>query len=131
MAREMEGDQVYADTQLVVSRTSTPAELRVSGTIDYRNAEAFAAALIAELHQTGDLSTALFDAITGNRDLHLDLSRLEFTDVTGIRALVRIAEAAETGRRLVLRGLPARIRTVMVVVGWADLPNLVIDKDEL
>ena len=77
------------------------------------------------MHQTGDVSTALSDAITGN----LDLSRLEFTDVTGIRALVQVAETAPARRRLVLHGLPPRIRTVMVIGGWADLPNLVIDKD--
>jgi anti-anti-sigma regulatory factor len=124
----MEGDLVYADKQLVVSRTSKHAELNINGAIDYYNADAVAAALIAELQRTGDVSTALSDAITGNGDLHLDLSRLEFTDVTGIRALVRIAETAAVGRRLVLRGLPPRIRTVMVVVGWADLPNLVIDE---
>ena len=128
MAQRMEGDQVYADKQLVVRRTSAPAELSLTGAIDYYNADAVSAALIAELHQTPDVSTALSDAITGNGDLHLDLSRLEFTDVTGIRALVRIAETAGVGRRLVLRGLPPRIRTVMVVVGWADLPNLVIDE---
>jgi anti-anti-sigma regulatory factor len=124
----MEGDQVYADKQLVVFRTGAPAELSLSGAIDFYNADAVAAALIAELQQSGDVSTALSDAITGNGDLHLDLSRLEFTDVTGIRAFVRIAETAAVGRRLVLRGLPPRIRTVMVVVGWGDLPNLVIEE---
>ena len=128
MAQRMEGDQVYADKQLIVSRTDMPAELSIIGAIDYYNAEAVAAALTAELGHTADVSTALSDAITGNGDLHLDLSRLEFTDVTGIRALVRIAETAGVGRRLVLRGLPPRIRTVMVVVGWADLPNLVIEE---
>ena len=124
----MEGDHVYADKQLVVSRMGAPAKLSITGAIDYYNADAVAAALVAELHQTADVSTALSDAITGNGDLHLDVSRLEFTDVTGIRALVRIAETAGIGRRLVLRGLPPRIRTVMVVVGWGDLPNLVIDE---
>jgi anti-anti-sigma regulatory factor len=129
MAGEMEGNQVYVDKQLVVSRTSAPAMLSIAGTIDRNNADAVAAALIAELHRTGDVSTELSDAITGSVDLNLDLSRLEFSDVTGIRALVQIAETATDGRRLVLRGLPPRIRTVMVVVGWADLPTLVIETD--
>jgi anti-anti-sigma regulatory factor len=128
MAQRMEGDQVYADKQLVVSRTGAVSELSIAGAIDYYNSEAVAAALTAELRQTADVPTALSDAITGNGDLHLDLSQLEFTDVTGIRALVRIAETAGVGRRLVLRGLPPRIRTVMVVVGWGDLPNLVIEE---
>jgi anti-anti-sigma regulatory factor len=125
----MEGNQVYVDKQLVVLRTGAPAVLSIIGTIDYYNADALAAALIGELHQTGNVSTSLSDAITGNFDLNLDLSRLEFTDLTGITALVQVAETAPAGRRLVLRGLPPRIRTVMVIVGWADLPNLVIGKD--
>lgn len=129
MAREMEGDQIYADKKLVVSRTGTPSILSITGAIDYYNADAVAAALIAELRQTEDGSTAPPDGLMDNTDLTLDLSHLEFTDVTGIRALVRVAETAEAGRRLVLRGLPPRIRTVMVVVGWGDLPNLVIDKN--
>lgn len=130
MANGMEGDQVYADKQLVISRASSPGELFIAGAIDYYNADAVAAALTIELQTKGDVQSTLADAITGNGDLHLDLSRLEFSDVTGIRALVRIAENAGNGRRLVLRGLPPRIRTVMVVVGWGDLPNLVIEGTE-
>jgi anti-anti-sigma regulatory factor len=126
----MEGDRVYADKQLVISRASEPGELFIAGSIDYYNADAVAAALTTELQTKGDVHSTLADAISGNGDLHLDLSRLEFSDVTGIRALVRIAENAGNGRRLVLRGLPPRIRTVMVVVGWADLPNLVIEGTE-
>ena len=130
MIGSIEGDVVYVDKQLVIARTSAPPGLRLSGAIDYYNADAVAAALMAELLQAGDVSVALSDAITGNGDLHLDLTTLEFTDVTGIRALVRIAESAGDGRRLVLRGLPPRIKTVIAVVGWGDLPSLVIDELE-
>ena len=73
----MEGDQVYADKQLVVFRTGAPAELSLSGAIDFYNADAVAAALIAELQQSGDVSTALSDAITGNGDLHLTRPAVE------------------------------------------------------
>lgn len=124
----MEGDVVYSDKQLVIARTSSPVGLSLTGAIDYYNADAVAAALVAELGSAGDISVMLADAITGNGDLHLDLTRLEFTDVTGIRALVRIAENAGDGRRLVLRGLPPRIKTVIAVVGWGDLPSLIIDE---
>jgi anti-anti-sigma regulatory factor len=123
-----DGDVVYADKQLVIARTSSPAGLSLTGAIDYYNADAVAAALMSELGTAGDVSVLLADAITGNGDLHLDLTRLEFTDVTGIRALVRIAENAGDGRRLVLRGLPPRIKTVIAVVGWGDLPSLIIDE---
>jgi anti-anti-sigma regulatory factor len=125
---EKEGDVVYADKQLVISRTSSPPGLSLTGAIDYYNADRVAAALMSELGTAGDVSVLLADAITGNGDLHLDLTGLEFTDVTGIRALVRIAENAGDGRRLVLRGLPPRIKTVIAVVGWGDLPSLIIDE---
>jgi anti-anti-sigma regulatory factor len=125
-----EGDEVYTDKQLVITRTESPGGLRVSGAIDYYNSEAVAAALTRELQAGPTGATALADAITGNGDLHIDVSRLEFTDVTGIRALVRIAETGGGSRRLVLRGLPPRIRTVIAVVGWADLPNLVLEDTE-
>jgi anti-anti-sigma regulatory factor len=124
----MEGDLVYVDKQLVIARTSSPPGLILTGAIDYYNADAVASALTSELLTAGDLSVVLADAITGNGDLHLDLTRLEFSDVTGIRALVRIAENAGDGRRLVLRGLPPRIKTVIAVVGWGDLPSLIIDE---
>ena len=130
MVGRMQGDVVYADKQLVIARTSSPPGLSLTGAIDYHNAEAVASALSSELVTAGDVSIVLADAITGNGDLHLDLTRLEFTDVTGIRALVRIAENAGDGRRLVLRGLPPRIRTVIAVVGWGDLPSLIIDESE-
>jgi len=124
-----EGDVVYVDKQLVIARTSSPPGLSLIGAIDYYNSDAVAAALMSELLSAGDVSV-LADAITGNGDLHLDLTTLEFTDVTGIRALVRIAESAGDGRRLVLRGLPSRIKTVIAVVGWGDLPSLVIDESQ-
>jgi anti-anti-sigma regulatory factor len=123
----MEGDQVYSDKQLVVLRTGIPGELSITGAIDYYNADAVGSAVAGEL-QSAERSTELADAISGNGDLHVDLSRLEFSDVTGIRALVQVAENAGDGRRLVLRGLPPRIRMVMAVVGWTDLPNLVIEE---
>jgi len=120
-------ERVYADKQLVISRTDSAEGLSITGAIDYYNAEAVAEALTSVFHGDGEVHAILADAITGNGDLHLDLSRLEFTDVTGIRALVRIAENAGDGRKLVLRGLPASIVKVMTVVGWSELPNLVIE----
>jgi len=124
----MEADLVYVDRQLVIARTSSPPGLSLTGSIDYYNADAVASALTSELRTAGDLSVVLPGAVTGNGDLNLDLTGLEFTDVTGIRALVRIAESAGDGRRLVLRGLPPRIKTVIAVVGWGDLPSLIIDE---
>ena len=64
-------------------------------------------------------------------DLRVDLRDLEFCDVSGIRALVSAAKDLHQGRRLVLTGLPAQLRNVMTLVGWNDLPGMVInDSDE-
>ncbi|MHB8612859.1 MAG: STAS domain-containing protein [Candidatus Dormibacteraceae bacterium] len=123
----MDGDEVYADKQLVISRTGSPSQLTVSGAIDFYNAKAATAALTRELKAFVPAAEGLPDAVSGNGDLRIDVSGLEFTDVTGIRALVKIAEDATPGHRIVLRGLPSRIRTVIAAVGWSDLPNLVIE----
>ena len=127
LSQGSEEERVYADKQLVISRANSASGLSITGAIDYYNAEAVAEALTALFHADGEAPAIFKNAIAGNGDLHLDLSRLEFTDVTGIRALVRLAENAGDGRRLVLRGLPPSIVKVITVVGWAELPNLVIE----
>ena len=128
MVQGSEGDRVYADKHLVIRRTSSPVGLSFAGAIDYFNADAVATVLGDELRADGDGHSELSNAITGDgHALHLDLTLLEFSDVTGIRALVHVAESANGGRQLVLHGLPSSIVKVITVVGWADLPNLVID----
>jgi anti-anti-sigma regulatory factor len=124
----MEGDQVYTDKQLVIVRNGSPGTLSIAGAIGYYNAESVAAVVAGELAARSRRAHELSGAVSSNGDLQVDLSRLEFSDVTGIRALVQVAENAGDGRRLVLQGLPSRIRTVMAVVGWGDLPNLVIEE---
>lgn len=112
-----EEDVLYADKQLVVRRTFAPAGLSVTGAIDAFNVDAFA--------ETLDMS------LVGEGDLKIDLRYLEFCDVSGIRALVSAAKVVNEGRRLVLHGLPEQLRTAMTLVGWNDLPGLVIaDADE-
>jgi anti-anti-sigma factor len=110
VAERAEDDVVYVDKQLVIQRTS--AGLRVSGVIDNYNVDSFSRSLNASLEGEGDLD--------------VDLSELEFCDVSGIRALVRAAECLDGQRRLVLHGLPQQLRTVMTLVGWTDMPGLVI-----
>lgn len=127
----MEGVQVYTDKQVVISRDAL-GSLSIAGAIDYFNADAVASWLSLEIRR--EVPDVFIDGglqgFTGvvplPGDLHLDLARLEFTDVTGIRAIVRVAENAPEGRRLVLSGLPPQIARVMAVVGWSELPNLVI-----
>ena len=107
---------MYADKQLVIRRTSEPAGLSFNGIIDLFNVDS-----VAE---------SLNSVLDGEGDLHIDLSYLEFSDVSGIRALVSAAERVSGRRRLVLHGLPPQIRTVMTVVGWTNLPGLVIGESD-
>lgn len=103
------GDTVFADKQLVVTRTVDPIGLCFSGEIDVNN--------------RGAVSSCLRTVGTG--DVHLDVSGLIFCDISGIRAFVEAAEVHQNGR-LMLHGLPELLQTVMRVTGWADLPNLVV-----
>lgn len=101
---------IYADKHLVVTRTDSPTGLRFAGEIDVSNSCA-----------VGD---SVRVACSSDGDPHLDLVNLSFCDISGIRALVDAAVALETGRRLLLHGLPEQLQTVMRVTGWSDLPSL-------
>lgn len=120
-----EGDKLYADRAVVVSRSAPHGGVAITGSIDHWNAEAVAGCLVAELNSDGERHVG-GDPRQG--DLVVDVRGLEFVDVAGIRAMVGVAQSAPEGRRLVLHGLPHRILRVMKVVGWADHPNLVIDE---
>jgi anti-anti-sigma factor len=110
MAGWMEGEPMYADKQLVIRHTVPPNGLSFSGVLDIFNADSVASSLSAQMQ--------------GEGDLHIDLSKVEFCDVSGIRALVSAAETAGGGRRMVLHGLPPLLQKVMTLVGWGELPTL-------
>ena len=116
MAQRADDDLLYSDKQLVIRRTYAPSGLSVSGAIDVFNVDAFAEMLVSCLQGPGDL--------------RVDLHYLEFCDVSGIRALVSAAKEVQQGRRLVLIGLPNQLRKVMTLVGWNDLPGMVISEPD-
>jgi anti-anti-sigma factor len=103
---------IYADKHLVVTRTLKPVGLRFAGEIDITNSDAVAQSVRLALADTGNP--------------HLDLSRLSFCDISGIRALVEMAMGLEGGRAILLHGLPEQLQTVMRVTGWSGLPSLVL-----
>jgi anti-anti-sigma regulatory factor len=102
---------VYEDGMLRITRTVDPPRLAFIGDIDASNLDAVADALAV--------------AVTGARELEIDLSEVMFCDLGGLRALVRTATGLEPSHRLVLRGTPHHVRRVFDLVGWATLPNLV------
>jgi anti-anti-sigma regulatory factor len=110
------GGEVYADKQLVVSRTTSPDGLSFAGEIDASNSHA--------------VGTAISSAPLSDRDIHVEVAGLIFCDISGIRAFVSAAEALPNGRRLLLHGMPAQLETVIKVVGWNRMPSLVVCKCE-
>jgi anti-anti-sigma regulatory factor len=113
-------DVVFRDKQLVVSRLFEPSGLRLVGQVDASNVEGLQSILLATVSEERD-----------NAVVHLDLARLEFSDVSGIRAIVTTAERADGQYRLVLHGLPPLMSRVMGVVGWSELPALEISDESL
>ena len=109
---------MYQDKQLVITQSSRPVGLRLNGEVDASNVEAVSSVLNTTL-RTHD-----------GADVHVDLSGLEFSDVSGIRALVAAAEQVDGSRRLILYGLPPLMTKVMDVVGWTDLPALTISESK-
>jgi anti-anti-sigma regulatory factor len=108
------GGHVYADKQLVVSRTTMPDGLSFSGEIDTTNSHAIGAVIAS--------------AQVPDRDVHVDVAALQFCDISGIRAFVAAAEAMPNGRRLLIHGMPVQLETVIKVVGWNRIPALVVCK---
>lgn len=100
------GRTVYRDRQLQVDRTGRPPGLRFVGEIDIGN--------------SGAISSALRHVLDGPANIHLDLRQLVFCDISGIRALINVAEAVGPDRRLFLHGMAPEIERVIRVVGWSD-----------
>jgi anti-anti-sigma factor len=109
------GELVATAGPLVIERTGDPMGLRLRGEIDVTNSEAIATAV----------SSALADAA----EVAVDFHEVLFCDLSGLRALVRAAEEAGADQRIVVRGLPAHLRRALAIVGWADLPHLVVIDD--
>jgi anti-anti-sigma regulatory factor len=80
----------------------------------------------------GDVDEATYPALVdmlgevarGRGEVHVDLSAVEFCDLAGLRAIVRLATA---GRTVVLHGLATQLETVLGILGWEGTPGLVID----
>lgn len=109
---------IYQDSQLVITRTYVPSGLRLVGAVDASNVDGLSKVL----------ATSMSSSTNGDA-LHLDLTRLEFADVSGIRAVVGAAEGATDGHRMVLHGLPPLMTRVIDVIGWSEMSSLEISHD--
>jgi ABC-type transporter Mla MlaB component len=60
---------------------------------------------------------------SGQAEVHLELSGLEFCDAAALHAMIALAEG---GRRIVLHQPPAPLRALIRIAGWDELPGLKI-----
>ncbi|MFF3645295.1 MEDS domain-containing protein [Streptomyces sp. NPDC002564] len=86
--------------------------LRVEGEVDYHTADVFAAALRTVARRPGDV--------------RVDMSRLDFIDLSGMRILAQAADELAPGRRLHLVELAPTLCEVIRVAGWDAGSSLVV-----
>ncbi|WP_406279852.1 MEDS domain-containing protein [Embleya sp. NBC_00896] len=103
-----------------------PPSLQVSGTT--RGLRLIGEADVAT---RGLLDDALYRAAAAHteRDLVVDLSALEFADLSAMESLFRAATALGPGRRLVLRAAGPAVRKVVDLLGWSGADGLIVDED--
>jgi len=106
---------MHDDGVLRVTPLSSPPGLEIAGEID----ESTYPALLETLAQ-----------VTGRAEVHLNLAGVMYCDLAGLLAIIGLAEAGpgRRGRQVVLHDIPARLRTVLDIVGWDGTPGLVIDQ---
>ncbi|GAA2968361.1 STAS domain-containing protein [Streptomyces enissocaesilis] len=96
--------------ELCVVRTRRPDGLRIEGVVDAQGHQHLRAALKAVEQVDGDIQ--------------LDLSRLEFLDLGGLRLLMAFARSRAAGSQVELVGLAPHLREVISLVGWDETPGL-------
>jgi anti-anti-sigma factor len=106
---------VYDDGVMRMTATRNPPGLAIAGEID----ESTYPALVARLEE-----------LAGRDEIHLNLAGVEYCDLAGLRAMVRMAGTGRgsDSRQVVLHEVPPQLRTVLGIVGWDSTPGLVIDQ---
>ncbi|MFC8448858.1 MEDS domain-containing protein [Kitasatospora sp. NPDC057223] len=107
--------ELYSDALLRLVpgfRAGQPA-LHVVGTVDYRTT----AALASALEKT---------ALRWTGDVWVDMGKLEFIDLAGVRALAHAASSLPAGRRLHVVDLAPLLCQVISLVGWDHEPSLIV-----
>jgi anti-anti-sigma factor len=73
------------------------------------------------------LATAVLGALEAGGDVTVDFHEVLFCDLSGLRALVGASATVSGDQRLRVTGLPRHLHRALQLVGWTDLPGLVID----
>jgi anti-anti-sigma factor len=108
-----EGPDMEADRMAIVEQRGR-AGIAVAGEIDV--------ATVPQLEQA--LSTRVDTAA----EFHVDFSGVDFCDLRGLAAIIRVGRRLRRGRRLIVHGLPEALRRAMVIAGWdpQTMPWLVL-----
>jgi anti-anti-sigma regulatory factor len=73
-------------------------------------------------------------ALNPHGDVHIDLSGVDFCDLAGLRAIVCVTEADSGGDapgHLTLHAVPGRLRRILEILGWDDMPGVGFTDDRL
>jgi anti-anti-sigma factor len=113
------GCDVYDDGVLRVMRVGSPPVVVIAGEIDESN--------------YSGLVGALDRLVDGPSEVHVNLAKVEFCDLAGLRAIIRLTEIGQAGhdvraRRLVLHEVPRQVRRVLQIMGWDTLPGLTMQE---
>lgn len=111
------GPDVYDDGVLRVARAGSPPGLVIAGEIDESN--------------YSGLVRALDRLVAGHGEVHVNMAGVEFCDLAGLRAILRLAEnrGAEQdypARRLVLHEVPRQVKRVLQIMGWDVMPGVAL-----
>lgn len=110
-AGSVEADPLVRTADLVVVRTYRPQGLRIEGVVD------------AGAHRC--LRDALRSVAAVREDVRLEMSRVEFLDLAGLRLLMTFARARAARHCTVeLTGLLPHLRQVITMIGWDRTPGL-------
>lgn len=100
---------------LRITPTFTPPGLRLAGAIDESTFPAVRDALRTAGGSVGHIC--------------LDLSRLEFCDMAGLRALVGARRSGNgMDRQVILREVPDHLALMMRIAGWESLPGVYVEE---
>lgn len=110
-AGSVEADPLVRTADLVVVRTYRPQGLRIEGVVD------------AGAHPR--LRDALRSVAAVREDVRLEMSRVEFLDLAGLRLLMTFARARAARHCTVeLTGLLPHLLHVITMIGWDRTPGL-------
>jgi ABC-type transporter Mla MlaB component len=107
---------VFDDGVLRITCTDNQDALALAGEIDESNYQGLVEVLAQIADEPGDL--------------HFDLAGVDYCDLAGLRAIVRLTGSGSGGpgghsRRVVLHAVPPQLMTVLGILGWDSAVGLV------